>query len=385
MEAKITDTYEGLVELGADWNDLLKICPGNLLYLTHEWHHVWWRHFGKGNELFIISVWDEGRLMAIAPLMIKVFRVGMAPLYRRLQFIAHEVSDYMDFIVRERREECFDLIFDQIARHGGRWEWAELVYIPENSPNFDQWMDASKKLKSLKKVFEKTDTAIAIHMYDGANNYNELEKVIPSRNRIGRVLKNQYSKILREERGVALSRTRDPAAIEEEFGRFVAYHKKRWKEKGAASQFEAPEVAAYYLDLARELARKGWFEMASIRSDNGYIAMAFGYIYNNRYYYYAPAFNSDYARYSPSQLLIRFLLESFYADKAVSVFDLLRGDESEKHKWSDKKLNLFRFLVCPYRMTSIISRNCDLAARLIAPKIKKLDRISKRVIEKVLR
>jgi len=354
METKIIDNYEDFLKLKPLWDNLLEESDNDLVYLTFEWLQTWWEYFGYGHKLFVVLIEESKKIIAAAPLMIENRRIGNLVTLRKLKFIAYEISDYMDFIAIRNKKESFDLIFKSVIDNSHLWDAAELFYIPENSPNLTFWKDSISTLRTFKKIFSKQDVAVSIDMYRNANNYSELEKVIPSKERIGRVLRKKRSKLLRDKQDVVLNRENISSRIEEDFTHFVDFHKDRWRAKSNGSQFENPAVQKYYLNVAKKLSERGWFELASIKSKDDYIAMVYGYIYKGRYYHYISVLNPDYSRYSPSQLLVRFLLESFYAEGNIKVFDFLRGGELDKYDWSKDELKLYSATIYPAKFKSFM-------------------------------
>src|SRR5690606_12126623 len=89
-----------------EWNELLADSRSANPFLTWEWLHTWWKHFGAGPTLHILTVraGEGGRLVAAAPL-----RVAGGPLswLSRLEFLGTGAagSDYLDVIVRAGYEQ----------------------------------------------------------------------------------------------------------------------------------------------------------------------------------------------------------------------------------------------------------------------------------------
>lgn len=372
METRVIDNYEEFLEIKHDWNELLADSRHNILFLTFEWLSAWWECYRQGNKLLIILVIDRGKIIAAAPLMIKIFRLGKVTICRKLQFIAHKDSDYLDFIVIGREQECFNAIFRVIMGHRHIWDWAEFVYLPATSPYFDNWVNSVGRLKVFRKKIVKDAVSVAIHLYKGASNYPELERILPNQERLRRVLRKKRNKLLREKQGVILTRTKEPSQIQEEIGYFVNQHRDRWETKGFGSRFSDTYYRAYLLNIVRKLASHNWVQLSSIKWGNEYIAMVLGFIYNDNYYHYLSTFNSNYSKYSPSQLLVRFLLEFFYSEGRVKKFDFLRGNEQYKYDWSNDEITLFKIELYPYKAQSFLIYIGIRISSIVTPKLKNI-------------
>ena len=55
--------------LAPEWDRLVEGQGADHVFLSHAWFRTWWESFGAGNELFVVTVRDRGKLRAIAPLM----------------------------------------------------------------------------------------------------------------------------------------------------------------------------------------------------------------------------------------------------------------------------------------------------------------------------
>lgn len=334
MWTQIVNKRSDFTTLKDEWNALLEASVYKHLFMTYEWMAAWWDVYGDDNELFIIIVRnDNGKLVAIAPLMIKH---GKA---KKLQFIAHDLSDYMDFIIKDDIEQCFGLIFGVIGSNRYKWDWAEFIYIAKNSPYFTEWERQAGKLGGVvKRYFSFDCVAVNANLRKMAGGWNEFEKKLPPKRRND--LK-RCSKLLDQQGRLIFERMTGEIEVKSNFLKFIDYHKKRWSQKGHLSQFSDPRWIAHYLKLNEKMAGKGWLELSILRLDGNYLAFAFSYVYEGRYYYYTPSFNPEFYRYSPGNLLIKYLIVDAY-ERGIKCFDLLRGDEPYKYVWGDQEIKLYR-------------------------------------------
>jgi hypothetical protein len=67
VNLKIFTDESGFAALQDQWNTLLARSRANTLFLTWEWQTTWWRCLGEG-DLWLLAWYDQGRLLAIAPL-----------------------------------------------------------------------------------------------------------------------------------------------------------------------------------------------------------------------------------------------------------------------------------------------------------------------------
>ena len=70
------------------------------------------------------------------------------------------------------------------------------------------------------------------------------------------------------------------------------------------------------------------------------IAAHLGFVGRDRFYYIFPAFDADYRRYRPGQLLLEHLVDRSIKE-GYKIFDLGVGDASYKMTWETHNLTLY--------------------------------------------
>jgi len=341
MRVEILNNYSDFLRMNELWTRTLEASSFNHIFLTHEWISSWWEDFGEGNKLFVILIWDSDTLVAAAPLMIRNIRVGKLVVAKKLQFIAHEVSDYMDFIIIDQREKYFRIIIDVIKAHSRQWDWAEFIYISELSPNYRYWQSNNSNPKTMIKIIRQKDVSIGLTFLDESGRRRDPSAILPSKNRLNSDLLKQYSKLLNHEKQVEVVQTNNYSDFENAFEPFVECHKINMKNRGKASPFNSETEKQRLLRLSKKLSQKGWLEFVALKTQDKYIAMIIGFKYNKTFYYYMPTYNYEYRKYSPGNLIVKLLLQSFLENKAINDFDFLRGNEKYKYDWANHKIALF--------------------------------------------
>src|SRR5262249_34062566 len=78
---------EELQALRAEWDDLLQSSRADVVFLTWEWLLTWWAHVASSWRLHVLTVYEDGRLVGLAPFGI----APAAPLrgipFRTVQFL----------------------------------------------------------------------------------------------------------------------------------------------------------------------------------------------------------------------------------------------------------------------------------------------------------
>ncbi len=127
-------TSEDLFEdLSMYWKELQQRVDAKV-FMSYEWASNWWKHFGnnKQRSLFIVTVWDGTKLVAVAPFYKGYSAFGSIKLETRLQIIGsggsqneqlgylddYSISDFLDFVVDPSyKQPVADLFAEDIMTH----------------------------------------------------------------------------------------------------------------------------------------------------------------------------------------------------------------------------------------------------------------------------
>jgi CelD/BcsL family acetyltransferase involved in cellulose biosynthesis len=105
-----------------------------------------------------------------------------------------------------------------------------------------------------------------------------------------------------------------------------------------------PVLAAFYSILAARSAAKDGLRLYFLCMDGRRIAFQYCLETNNELYLLKSGYDTDFAPYSPSQLLLWKVLESAYT-RGVREYDLLGGADDWKMVWAKKTRELVWFIV----------------------------------------
>lgn len=113
---------------------------------------------------------------------------------------------------------------------------------------------------------------------------------------------------------------------EETFNSFLLQHSLRWPKA-----YKAPH---FHENLIREGLKAGVVHFSTLSVGDTEIAWHLGFSYLGRYYYYMPAGNQDFLKYSPTKVHLFFLIRRA-VEQGYDIFDHLRGEENYKSGWSN--------------------------------------------------
>ena len=118
---------------------------------------------------------------------------------------------------------------------------------------------------------------------------------------------------------------------------------RRYQETGVRNLFEDEKYRSFYLDTAKELARTGIVHVSGLFLDDTIIAVHWGLIFRDRFYYIMPSYEGGpWAKYSPGRLLQEHLIKLCF-DSGIKIFDFTVGDDSYKYNWADNEMELYEY------------------------------------------
>ena len=134
MKIEEVSDYKRFQDYKAEWEGLLSRSDVDNIFLTHDWIDSCIKHFYRNDRLLILNVSNGGRLVGIAPLVIRRDRYFGLPV-KTISFIGTSISDRMDFILDGDKEEIIALIFDYLLSMKEDWDIIDLQEFPEYTGN----------------------------------------------------------------------------------------------------------------------------------------------------------------------------------------------------------------------------------------------------------
>jgi CelD/BcsL family acetyltransferase involved in cellulose biosynthesis len=309
-------TAESLERLQPEWNRLLAYADADLFFLRNDWQRLWWRHFGGGYVLRVVTARDDaGRLVGLAPLM--------AP--RRepdstLSFIGGtEIADYLDLIVDRAQAQEVRAILLRAVRDHLVWRTLDLHCLPEGSGT----IPALEGLEGgdLMVTWELEDVSPSVPLGGSWDAYlSSLGK--KDRHELRRKLRRGVDDL-----GARWQTVRAAEDLESALDAFIDLHRRSSTAKAA---FMTDQMAAYFRDLAALALAQGTLRMGIVWAGEQPLSAALGFAYGDRLYLYNSGFDPAYYAHSVGIAAVGLLLRDA-ADEGLAVFDFLQGNESYKY------------------------------------------------------
>ncbi len=326
---------DGFKKLSPIWNPLLQKSGSNNVFSTFEWLYTWWKHFGDERELSILLAKEGEEVIGIAPLMIEKKRILRYVPIKVVLFIGTGISDYSDFIIVKEREKVLNLFFEYLQKRRNLWDRVDLREIREDSPNLAVIQDNLEKQGFIGNICEIGKCPYIGTKNEWSSYYSSLSK------NFRQDIRTQYNRI--EKNGLAYRIFSKEKEINNEFlGILIDTHLEGIAGKNKNSFLETEKGTSFLKVIVREFEKQGWVTINIVYIDEKVAAYALGFQYGNRYYYWNIGKDNRYDDFSPGKLLLHHMLTECFSNNTIKEFDLLRGQEHYKYRWTKLERKNYR-------------------------------------------
>ncbi len=326
--------------LREQWNELLQSSACNTLFLTWEWQYTWWEHLAEGRSLFILTVRDGERLIALAPLALRPANYSRMVPFRVLELIGTGSvgSDYLSIIVRSGDEgralteitKC--LIARNVVVEMSNTDRSNSIMTTTALRMQSRGCRAARHTQNFSPWIDLTQYTWDSYLHrEGSSNGARYNKKL-------RKLQRTFA--------VSLDLTREEGTRTADLQTLIGLHLKRWDGRGGSNAFGTPGLRSFHEAFSRLALQQRWLRLFVLRLDNVPAAAVYGFFYFGVFYYYQAGFDPQFSQYSVGQLGVGLTLEHAFAEGARE-YDLLRGEEEYKYAWADNERELVCLSVYP--------------------------------------
>ena len=309
-----------------EWEGILPSCSTDTVFVTPLWQSIWWRHFGEGAELHILSVRnDEHERLGIAPLMLK----GDV-----LSFMGDtDLFDYHDFLVpRGKEADFYPTLWDGLME----MDWRELVLrsLPEGSPTLS-YLPALVERTGLELEVEEEDVSPIAAL---PSNWEDYLAGLARKQR--HELRRKLRRLERADdarQSICESPESHPDCMEDFFRLACA-------SSADKAAFLTPERQRFFVDVAIELAPRGIFKLYFLEVNGTRVASCICFDHAGSYLLYNSGYDPNYSSLSVG-LLNKALCIREAIEKGRHSFEFLRGSERYKYDLGGNNRVVYRIVI----------------------------------------
>ena len=310
-----------------EWQELLAADRNSHIFATPEWNRVWWDEFKEGKELFILTMREADRVVAIVPLYRKVDEGR-----KILRFVGGiDLTDYVGPICSlEDRDDVASSLVEWLRETDVEWDEFDAHNMPVPFGFTDILVDWADRM-DFEFTIDQEDTSAVVVLPDSWDAYLQS---LDSKNR--HELKRKRRRLGRDHPD-ARFRTSTEETLEDDLKTFIDMHRGAEGHKG---HFMRPDIATFFKRMAREFFPLGWFRLDLLEIGERAVASTFAFRQGHSFNLYNSAYEPDAARISPGFVLVSELLKRSIEDPELRIFDFLRGPERYKYQLGSEAVPL---------------------------------------------
>ena len=306
------------------WEGLLPQCANDTTFVTPWWQETWWRHFGSGKQLSIMSVHAGERVVGVAPMMASEGTVAFLG--------GTDLFDYHEFVVAPDDEEAF---FKAVCDHLLTLDWhtVDLRSISQDSPTLKRFPALMEERGVKVEVTEEDKVPLSMLPSSWEGYVAGLSK--KSRHELRRKLRRLEA--ADSHRQYCLL---DPDAVAEGMPDFFRLLRSSGDEK---REFLTPEREAFFVDAAHQLAARGQLRLYFLEVGGTRAAACICFDYAGSYFLYNSGYDPAFASLSVG-LLNKALCIRDAIQEGRRSFEFLRGTERYKYDLGAEDRTICRVL-----------------------------------------
>lgn len=328
-----------------EWDALLNRSPSNNIFLTAAWLSAWAGTIGREAKLLGITIRRSGKLLAAA-----VFEVREGVLL----LAGRGASDYVDILIDgdvpdSQRGSLLRDLLTAACTNVAEFRYFQLNRLRESSP-----LVRALNQEQIPGYYPTRTATIGAPQMDMATVEDRLKK---------KRFKRRENRLKRAGEVGCVAHT-NSADVEHQLEQFIDLHKRRWAHTPTPSKFNDPEQQAFLETLTRRLGDTDTLRYTTLTLDGALIAAHYGFLHNDTFTFYKPAYDPDYAKVTPGDVILKRLLEQA-RDESAELFDFSIGEESYKLGFATSVPQVVSLHVTPSRLMALVRRLRASSRRLL--------------------
>jgi CelD/BcsL family acetyltransferase involved in cellulose biosynthesis len=326
MKFEAITTTDGLAAICGEWNELWQRDPNATPFQSPHWLMPWWRVFG-GDDLFVLTGRDNGRLEALAPLYILRDEDSDESLGI---FIGSGITDYLDVLLAQGTDGT--QVLDAMTRDGICQMW-DLQQLRPQSPVLTAPAPSGWAAND-----SEQEPCLLLSIVDAGD---ELQNVLSTH---ARKKLRYYRRSIERDAQVAFEQP-DSATLDAFVDALFELHAARWKQRDMPGMLADEFIQKFHRDVARSMFDAGALRMHALRRNGTIIAIFYGFAHHGTVHYYLSGYDPAFEKWSIGTVIVAYALEQAVREGAHT-FDFLRGAEDYKASWgAATRMNMRRQLI----------------------------------------
>ena len=342
-----------LQSIAEQWDHLLEQSLNPSHALSWCWISNWLDVYLENSSILCLAVFDDEKLVGLAPLWVEKKRLYLLCGLRTLKFIGSEevCGDHIDLIIHRKNSKAicaviWEHLFGELRKEWDVWEY-------NNVASDSQVLQALRKLADA----DKRCLELAIHGFlicpyiDLPTTWETYLSSLSANQR--RALK--VSTEAMSQSGEVKLRFCDNADDLPAFmNTHIDLHKKSWHDRGQAGSFETESFRKFHRQYAVDLLSTQQLFLCNLELDDKPVGSLYGFVHNRVIYYYLLGVDrAAVPKASIGRVLLGKCIEEAIG-RGYHRFDFLRGFEDYKYDWTDLERRELLVTFCNRSLGAVI-------------------------------
>ena len=324
---KVVDDLQEFEKLRDVWDTLAEKHDSYFPFLCFDWFKIWLKNFLNREQLFVLLLYYEGTIVAIAPFLIKTVRLqGLS--VKAIDLIGNIYSPFRYFLFHTQdkgeMEHHLSLIVSFLRTNRRDWDLTMLNGIPEENGYFEVVRGAVKKTAMQHREFPCYGDWYLDGIEYTADQYlmnlpNKVRKdILYCKRRLQNMGNLNFKLII------------DRESVDYYMNLYYEVYSRSWqKNEGIGPNF--------HRDFAQIASKKNWLRLGFLMFNDCPISSQFWISSNGTAFILKTTYDQNYKKYSPGKVLTMEMIRHIITVDNVRVIDYIHGDEPYKQDWTPKR------------------------------------------------
>lgn len=282
LELRAYADFAGLEWLREAWDALAAETDCGVA-LTYDWCRIWWRHYGDGRRLCILTVRRQGRLAAVLPLFFET--LGIWPLKLRVGKLLGSDHTLASMTLPMAEADYPVLLPACLAWLGTHRVWDMLYFGPLSG------LHARAEALAASAAGEWRCRLVVCGpqtFFRLADSWEAQLADMPRHERAN--IRRDYHHIAHAGAGGLRVEVADAGNLDALFDEFVALHQAHWQAVGKRGHFgDWPRAVDYHRDMARAQLERGRLRLMRVSLDDSRLGFQYHYLFGGQMLHFLDA------------------------------------------------------------------------------------------------
>lgn len=349
MDVSLVDSLQEFADLQGEWDALVAASEEDNPFRRWFWNFCWWKHFGHGRQLALVTVRESGKLVALAPWFIERDHWWRGARVVRFLGATEDVcSEHLGLLIERGREEALaPVLLDFVCReHARRWDVLRLTDLPAHSAQ----LPALEAFAIERRLTYRLRADHLCRLVRFPADWDSYLKSLPSKRRTKlRRIEREWNEL----GDITLAVAESPADLPQLWSELRELHNLHWSSQGIRGCFEVPAFDAFHTELVEHYLPQGMLLLASLHAHGQPITSSYSFRLGETVYEYQRGHDPQWLSRRPGHAL-QFMLFRYAVQRGVRCWDYLRGDYEHKRDWSNDVRESLELQVASPRAVQVV-------------------------------